>query len=111
MAAGDGVLDSATKEECLSEDLSSGDLLLRLFHEEGVRVFEPIPVQKKCRCGMDRVENVLLTMAPEERDYMVKDGKITMRCEFCSRDYDFDPAYIQKQYSELDNHDETNSSS
>ena len=100
------LLDTASKEEFLSSDLSASDLLLLLFHEEVVRVFDPIEVRKKCRCSSERVENVLLTMPLEERDYMVKDGKISMRCEFCSHDYDFDPEYIQKQYNELQKNDQ-----
>ncbi len=104
------LMDTARKEEFLSAELTPNDLLLRLFHEEGVRVFEPITVCKKCRCSEDRVENVLLTMPPEEREYMLKDGKITMRCEFCSHDYGFDPAFIQKKYGELQQNDQKNSS-
>lgn len=95
------LLDTATKEEFLDADLHSNTLLHRLFHEEEVRVYEPIAVQKQCRCDVQRVENVLLTMSPEEREYMVRDGKISMRCEFCSTDYDFDPAEIEKKYASL----------
>lgn len=94
------LLDTASKEEFLSSELPVTELLHRLFHEEGVRVYDAITAQKKCRCSADRVENVLLTMPKDERDYMVKQGKITMRCEFCSRDFDFDPAYIQKRYED-----------
>jgi len=95
------LLDTASEDELLSPELPNADLLYRLFHEEGPRVYETQVVQKKCRCDEQRVENVLLTMSDEERDYMVKDGKISMRCEFCSTQYTFDPAALQNKFDEL----------
>jgi molecular chaperone Hsp33 len=84
------LLDTCTAEEMLDPKLHSNALLFRLFHEEGVRVFAPRKVQKNCRCSAERVQNVLSTMPPEDIDFIAKDGIITVKCEFCSRDYDFD---------------------
>lgn len=84
-------LDSCTDEEFLDPALPSTDLLYRLFHEEGVRVFEPLPVKKGCRCGTTKVERVLNSMQTEDLADMVVDDKITVKCEFCSREFEFDP--------------------
>ena len=85
------LMESCKREELLSDDLSSHDVLLRLFHEEGVRVFEPAPLQHQCRCSQERVENVFKMLSDEERQDMVVDGKIIMTCEFCSKDYNVKP--------------------
>lgn len=90
------LLGSVRDEEMLSPDLSAQDLLFRLFHEEGVRVYEPQILQKSCRCSPEKVEGVLSSMSQEDIADMIVDGKITMTCEFCSRHYEFDPAEIKK---------------
>ncbi len=84
------LLDSCKEDEILSPELHSNALLYRLFHEEGVRVFEPVHVRKGCRCDSDKVKRIIASMDEEEIEYMAQDGRIEMRCEFCSRDFVFD---------------------
>ncbi|NCO03401.1 MAG: molecular chaperone Hsp33 [Alphaproteobacteria bacterium] len=89
------LLESCTEDELLSPDLTGHDILLRLFHEEGVRVFAPTPMTRSCRCSNEKVENVLIMMSAEDREEMTVDGEIKMKCEFCSTDYIFDPLQIE----------------
>ncbi len=84
------LLDSCTEDEFLSPALDSNDLLFRLFHEDGVRVYDRQPVQKKCRCDRERVENILFTMSEEDLEHVCVNGSIDMTCEFCSKTYVFD---------------------
>lgn len=90
------LLGSVKEDELLDERLSANDLLFRLFHEEGVRVFEEQPLINKCRCSVDRVTAVLSGMSDEDIDEMIVDGSIVMKCEFCSRDYAIDPKDVRK---------------
>ncbi|MBS9476730.1 Hsp33 family molecular chaperone [Ancylobacter radicis] len=75
--------------ELVDSDLSSERLLYRLFHERGVRVFEAENVVARCSCSQERVMNVLSSFSREERDTLVEDGRITVTCEFCGRNYGF----------------------
>ncbi len=88
------LMNTVTEDEMLSPVLHSNDLLLRLFHEEGVRVYEPRQARKKCRCNTERVASILSTMSEEDLSYMVNDGLIEVKCEFCSEAYRFDPKKI-----------------
>lgn len=90
------LLSSVKDEELLSTEIGAQDLLFRLFHEEGVRVYDVHPLEKACRCSPERVEAVLGTMAAEDIDEMTVDGKIIMTCEFCSKSYVLDPDTIRK---------------
>ena len=67
------------------------DLLFRLFHEDGVRVYDPKPVHHACRCNTQKIDTFLKTMSDEDIQHMVVDGVITITCEFCSRDFVTDP--------------------
>lgn len=89
-------LGSVKREEMLSPIFSAEEILYRLFHEEGVRTFEPKFLVKNCRCSPDRVRGILTGMSKEDVDDMTVDGAITMTCEFCSTDYTFDPKDFQK---------------
>ncbi len=73
--------------------LSSERLLFRLFHERGVKVFEPRPLRQACRCTDLRIRDMLRQFTPQERRDMVgDDGRIGVTCEFCSTHREFDPA-------------------
>ncbi len=85
------LLGSVTEDEMLASDIGGEELLFRLFHEEGVRIFEPSPLRNECRCSVERIRQILKTMPQEDVDDIVIDGQITMTCEFCSRDYKIDP--------------------
>jgi molecular chaperone Hsp33 len=78
--------------ELLDPTLSSERLLYRLFHERGVRVFAPTPLADVCRCSADRIDAMLQSFSPAERQAMVgDDGLIGVTCEFCSVKRTFDP--------------------
>tara|TARA_R110001592_G_scaffold79054_3_gene236750 strand:- start:982 stop:1992 length:1011 start_codon:yes stop_codon:yes gene_type:complete len=91
------LLDSCTEDEMLSPELSSDELLMRLFHEEGIRVYDRHPVSKGCRCDEGRVENILLTMPVEDIEHMSVEKEIRMTCEFCSKTYVFKEADILRR--------------
>ena len=83
------------EDELLDPTISAETLLFRLFHEDGVRVFEPKALQAFCRCSMDRIATVLASFSEDERADMVEDdGQIRVTCEYCSKVYAIDPASL-----------------
>jgi molecular chaperone Hsp33 len=86
---------AATTEdhELIDPTLSSERLLYRLFHERGVRVFEPGILRDACRCSSERIDAMLHSFSAVERADMIgDDGMIGVTCEFCSTKRIFDPA-------------------
>lgn len=83
------LLGTCTPAELIRPTLISQDLLFRLFHEEGVRVFNPVQLRKGCRCNTEKLAGVLQTMSDDDLEHMRVDGKITMTCEFCNKDFVF----------------------
>ncbi|MEW5963661.1 MAG: Hsp33 family molecular chaperone [Pseudomonadota bacterium] len=78
--------------ELLDPTLAPERLLYRLFHEEGVRVFQPRSVAEHCRCSRERVASMLGSFGAEElADMREADGAITVKCEFCNTSYRFVP--------------------
>lgn len=85
------LLDTLSDAELADPGLSSERLLFRLYHETGVRVFEPQPLVERCTCSAERVEQMINDFTPEDREEMVVDGQIEVVCEFCSTHYHFNP--------------------
>jgi molecular chaperone Hsp33 len=78
--------------ELIDPDVTPELLLYRLFHERGVRVFEPTAVHDRCSCSQERIEGVMRSFTAEEITQSIEDGRITVTCEFCGLVYSFDPA-------------------
>lgn len=86
------MLETLGDDELVDPGLSGERLLFRLYHETGVRVFDPEPVEERCSCSAERIEAMLLnSFTPEERGDMAVDGEIEVVCEFCSTAYRFNP--------------------
>jgi len=93
------LLASCTREELLDWALPIDDLLYRLFHEEGVRVFARRPLLARCRCSRARLDETLRAMAPGQIDELKVDGAIVMTCQFCGRDYRFDETALARLHA------------
>ncbi|MDP3633464.1 Hsp33 family molecular chaperone, partial [Phenylobacterium sp.] len=52
------------EDELIDPTITAETLLFRLFHEDGVRVFEAKPLKAFCRCSQDRIESVLTSFSP-----------------------------------------------
>ena len=83
------LLESCTAAELLDRDLGADDLLFRLFHMELVKVLPMRRVIAQCRCSETRIRNLLRSFPPEDRLELGEDGVISVKCEFCNRNYTF----------------------
>ncbi|WP_045393410.1 Hsp33 family molecular chaperone HslO [Falsirhodobacter sp. alg1] len=86
------LLDTVEDLEMIGPTVSPTDLLIRLFHEEGPRVFDAQPLRFGCSCSADKVRAALAPYPPEEIAEMItEDGVVTADCQFCGAHYDLDP--------------------
>jgi molecular chaperone Hsp33 len=90
------LMSSATAEELVDPDLPPHGLLFRLFHEQGVRVYETHPLEARCRCSRERIEGILRLFPTAELEDMRKDGVTTVTCQFCNQSYLFDEADLDR---------------
>lgn len=70
-------------------------LLYRLFHERGVRIYEPQSVLDRCSCSRDKIKDVLAGFSAEEVAASQDNGEIAVTCEFCSTTYRYPITEIQ----------------
>jgi len=86
------LLESVKADELIGPEVQPTHMLVRLFHEEGPRVFDPHPVQFGCSCSPGRVRESLSIYSQKDISHMTTDaGVVTADCQFCSAHYEFDP--------------------
>lgn len=89
------LFETLGEEEILDPALGADRLLYRLFHEDGVRLFEPKALRAFCRCSDERIVGMLQSFPEEDRAEMVEDdGVIRVTCEYCSRVYEVEPGVV-----------------
>ncbi|WP_134727074.1 Hsp33 family molecular chaperone HslO [Paracoccus luteus] len=89
------LLDTVETLELVGPSVAPTDLLLRLFHEETPRVFDPQRVEFGCSCTADRVRGTLSIYSAKDIAHMTTpEGRVTADCQFCGTHYDFDPASL-----------------
>ncbi|MEM8632707.1 MAG: Hsp33 family molecular chaperone HslO [Pseudomonadota bacterium] len=89
------LLDTVEEFEMVGPAVDPTDLLLRLFHEEAPRVYDPQAVQFGCTCSADKVRQSLSIYSAKDIGHMTTDeGIVTADCQFCGAHYEFDPATL-----------------
>ena len=83
-------VETVEDHELADPDLSSEELLYRLFHERGVRVFDGQSLVEDCGCSRERLLAAMQGFSDEEKDSIVKDGAVEATCEFCGTVYRFE---------------------
>jgi molecular chaperone Hsp33 len=86
------LLDTVEQLELIGPTVHPTDLLVRLFHEEQPRVFDPQRVEFGCTCSEDRVRDSLaIYSAKDIRTMTTEENTVTADCQFCGAHYVFDP--------------------
>jgi molecular chaperone Hsp33 len=80
------LMSTVKNEELLNPALAPQTLLVRLFNEDGVWVYEPRQLQVNCRCSRERIEEVLSNFPDDDlQDMKNDDGVISVNCQFCNK--------------------------
>lgn len=90
-------LDSLRSDEVFNPELSSRDILHRLFHAHDLQTEIIRHYKFGCRCSRDKLQNILQAMKPEEIDSLAEKGKIVAECSFCRQKYSFEKGELLKQ--------------
>ncbi|WP_313197297.1 Hsp33 family molecular chaperone [Rhizobium sp.] len=86
------LVETIDTDELTDPQVAIERLLYRLFHERGVRVYEPQTVFDRCSCSRDKIKGVLAGFTAEEIAASQEDGQIAVTCEFCSTTYRYEVA-------------------
>ena len=89
------LLGTVETHELVGPHVAPDRLLLRLFHEEAPRVYEPQRAEFGCTCSAERVEAAMAQYSAKDIAHMTTpDGRVTADCQFCGAAYEFDPAKL-----------------
>jgi len=85
---------SLKRDELLTLDVDT--ILRRLFWEEAVTRFEPLVGDEgprfECNCSRERVSRMIHSLGADEAESIIAErGDIEVGCDFCGKQYRFDP--------------------
>jgi molecular chaperone Hsp33 len=82
--------------------LPAADLLLRLFHEEVVRLFPARTVIHNCPEDWEKVRSMLRALGPAEVYAALREhGEVVIKDDLCNRDYRFDGQAIDELFRDF----------
>ncbi len=87
-ANAEALIGTVMESELTHSRLRSSELLYRLFHEDGVWLYDTHELKDQCSCSRERVMNTLVSFSDENLAEMADDGVIKVDCQFCSAHYD-----------------------
>lgn len=100
------LLDTIEQLELVGPSVQPTELLVRLFHEETPRVFDPQSVNFGCTCSADKVRQSLSIYSAKDIAHMTtSEGIVTADCQFCGAHYEFDPATLGFEATKTDDGD------
>lgn len=89
------LLDTVEALELVGPSVQPTELLVRLFHQEGPRVFDPQPLTFGCSCSEEKVRQSLSIYSARDIAQMTTpQGQVTADCQFCGAHYVLDPATL-----------------
>jgi molecular chaperone Hsp33 len=79
--------------------LSAETLLQRLFPDEAVRLFEPMPVAYHCPRDEDRVRAMLASLGREEVESIIAEhGTVIVKDDICNHEYRFEAGIVDELF-------------
>ncbi len=86
------LLNTVDALELAGPSVQPTELLVRLFHEEEPRVYDPQRVEFGCTCSAAKVRQSLSIYSARDIGHMTtEEGIVTADCQFCGAHYEFDP--------------------
>ena len=88
------LMETTELTELVGPHVTPDRLLVRLFHEEAPRVFEPQPVRFGCTCSPHKVVQTMSMYSSKDVGHMTtEEGTVTADCQFCGAHYEL-PAEV-----------------
>lgn len=97
-----GAMESVTT--MLDKGMTPEDMLKEIAGEFEPQVLDKIPVEYYCNCSRERVEKALISLGKKELATIIEeDGKASLHCHFCNKNYDFDKEQLMTILNEAIN--------
>jgi len=91
--------DTIKDEELLT--LDAQELLHRLYHDEDLRLYDAKPIEFKCSCSQEKIDNAVYSLGETEANELLKEqGDISVDCEFCNTKYTMDSVDVKRIFAD-----------
>ncbi len=92
---------AATVNDQMLLDLTSEEILIRLFYEETIRIFDAQTVRYGCQENPAKIYAMLRSLGREEVDSILKEfGEVVVNDDICNREYRLDALAVDAIFRE-----------
>jgi molecular chaperone Hsp33 len=95
------LLETVKPDELLDPTVTPEALLYRLYHEDGVRVFDGSTAHFACTCNREKIAVVLAQYSRADIEDMIEDEAIEVTCDFCREQYRFELDETGQQFKDV----------
>jgi len=82
--------------QLISEGSDAGGIINLIFAGLPITLHEEIPVEFRCPCSYERIQDVLVSLGSEEiEDIITVDGQAEISCHFCGEKYQFNKTDLE----------------
>jgi molecular chaperone Hsp33 len=91
--------NTITDNELLT--LEAERIITNLFHEEDVRLFDPMALRFYCKCSREGVASMLQMLGKAEVDSIIAEqNQVKIHCDYCRKEYLFDAVDVATLFTE-----------
>ncbi len=85
-----GIMAAGNVSAILDKDDDPEHMLRQVMSDFDLKILETCPVEYRCYCSRQRVEQALISLGKDElRQILEEQGHCSMTCQFCDAVYDF----------------------
>src|SRR5690606_22467793 len=106
--AGDDDIDAIAHELArirpVTEIVADAMTLEQIMHGiiRSVEVMEEMPVEFRCKCSRERIDQTLISLGKEELEAIIDEtGKAEVNCHFCNETYVYDGKQLKELLEQL----------
>ena len=86
----------------LEKGMTPEDIMDYLIGDLEPNILDKVPVEYYCNCSRERVEKALVSIGKKEIAKIIEeDGKATLHCHFCNKDYEFGEEDLMKMLKSI----------
>jgi molecular chaperone Hsp33 len=90
------LLATVEDAELTDKEVTPEKLAFRLYHENDVQMFQRHHFKAECTCSRERLQKLVAQFSREEKADVSENGKVTLNCDYCGRNYEFKAEEIEE---------------
>ena len=82
--------------QMIQDGYDAKKIIQAVFAGLHINLYDEVPLEFKCQCSRERVQNMLISLGKEELTSLAEEGQAEIVCHFCMEKYHFQKAELKE---------------